>query len=138
MYKWIFGWLSLLLVNTGLGQSINEYAIVPKPAKLEGRAGRFVLRNTTTVMAPLMNTELKTIDENFTNQLNTASGLKINLRNVNKMALPGNGIALVPVNDDALGAEGYRIIARNISKIPPGMPQAGKDAWVAADEVTVD
>ena len=31
-----------------------------------------------------------------------------------------------------------RIMARNAGKVPAGLPQAGKEAWVMADEITVD
>ena len=31
-----------------------------------------------------------------------------------------------------------RIMARNVGKVPTGMTQAGKEAWVMADEITVE
>ncbi|WP_234735158.1 glycoside hydrolase family 20 protein [Tellurirhabdus bombi] len=109
MLKASFLWLGLLMSSVGFSQSANEYPIIPKPAKLEARQGKFQLSNTTTVMVPVGNDEVKSIADLFTNQLNASSGLKVAVRNSNKMALPGNLISFQPSQDASIGEEGYRI-----------------------------
>ncbi|WP_266367682.1 beta-N-acetylhexosaminidase [Tellurirhabdus rosea] len=107
MHKLLVVMTGLLLALTGRAQTPDRYSIIPKPAKLEAREGQFVVSNTTTVVVPFSNAAVKSIAETFTNQLNTTSGLQVSLRNVNKMALPGNIISFIPV--PGLGEEAYRL-----------------------------
>ncbi|CCH51709.1 Beta-N-acetylhexosaminidase [Fibrisoma limi BUZ 3] len=101
--------LFLLSACSGFSQSENQYTIIPRPAQLQPRPGQFTVSNTTTIMVPFAQAELKTIADNFARQLNQSSGLGITVRNVNKMALPGNLIQFIPSTDVTLGDEAYRL-----------------------------
>ncbi|RIV19305.1 beta-N-acetylhexosaminidase [Fibrisoma montanum] len=103
--------LFLLLLSTcsGFTQPDNQYTIIPRPAQLQPRPGQFTVGPTTTIMVPFAQAALKTIADNFARQLNQSGGLSVPVRNVNKMALPGNLIQFVPSTDKALGDEAYRL-----------------------------
>lgn len=110
-----------LIIDFGFSQSTdpptpekplsNRYTIIPRPAELEARTGEFTISSNTTIMVPFAQADLKAIVDTFANQLNRTSGLGVPVRNVNKMALPGNLIQFLPSRDTTLGAEGYRLNA---------------------------
>jgi len=102
----LFVWAALL---TTFGQTLNRYTLVPRPAQLDSRAGEFVISRTTTIMVPLAQPQLKAIADSFANQINRSSRLGVAVRNINRMALPGNQLQFLPTRDTALGTEGYRI-----------------------------
>ncbi|RRB02114.1 beta-N-acetylhexosaminidase [Larkinella rosea] len=104
-------WLSLglLLSLTGFCQSVHSYSIIPKPAKLEARDGRFSLTGSTTVRVPSGHSELQTIAENFIHQFNTASGFTIPIQTASETRSTGSLLSFVSVNEASLGTEGYRI-----------------------------
>ncbi|GAB3905683.1 family 20 glycosylhydrolase [Larkinella knui] len=102
-------WLGLLLSISGFSQADTAYAVIPRPAKLEARAGRFSFTNSTVVRTPAANSELKTIAGNFIRQLHTASGLTLQLQPEPKTAPAGNSLSLVVIEDASLGTEGYRM-----------------------------
>ncbi|GAB3642959.1 glycoside hydrolase family 20 protein [Spirosoma arcticum] len=94
---------------SSFGQSLNRYTIIPRPAQLDPRAGEFVVSRATTIMVPFAQPELKAIADSFANQINRCTGIGVTVRNVNRMALPGNLIQFLPTRDTTLGREGYRI-----------------------------
>ena len=96
---------------SSFGQSLNRYTIIPRPAQFDPRAGEFVVSHATTIMVPFAQPELKVIADSLANQINRSSGLGVAVRNVNRMALPGNLIQFLPTRDTTLGREGYRIDA---------------------------
>jgi hexosaminidase len=111
MKKLLFSTLFFYCFTTLLySQVTNQYQIIPQPTQVIPQTGRFRLSATTLIVVPFMNEELKKIAETLALQIKTASGLNIQLRNVNKMALPaGNHIFFMPSPDEKLGREGYRI-----------------------------
>ncbi|RAK03157.1 hexosaminidase [Larkinella arboricola] len=109
MFKKGFLWLGILLSFTCLGQSENRCPIIPRPAHLETREGRFVLSNTTIVRIPAANPELRTLAENFIRQVNTASGLTLGIQSANESGAAESVLTFRSVGDTGLGAEGYRM-----------------------------
>ncbi|MFD1144290.1 family 20 glycosylhydrolase [Larkinella insperata] len=107
-----FLWLSVLLSFTGLARSENRYPIIPKPARIEAREGRFILSSTTVVRVPAGNAELRTVAEQFARQVRTASGLALQIQSTNESVSPERMLELKPVGDPGLGAEGYRMDIR--------------------------
>ncbi len=101
--------LNTLVPDFAIGQNLDRYPVIPRPAQLEPRSGEFVLQPTTTLLVPFAQTELKAIADTFARQISRSSGLTIAVRNVNRMALPGNAIQFIPSRDTALGTEGYRL-----------------------------
>lgn len=109
---------SLLLLGavsfTGFGQSLNRYAIVPRPAQLDPRAGAFVVGRATAITVPFEQTALKVIADSFAHQINRSTGLSVAVRNADQRTNGPSGpniIQFLPVRDTTLGAEGYRIDA---------------------------
>jgi hexosaminidase len=109
MPRFVCLWLGLLLSFSGFGQSKNRYPIIPKPARLEAREGRFRFTSATTVRFSPASSELQTIAENFVRQLNTASGLTTRIQASTETPPADNVLSLAIVDDASLGAEGYRI-----------------------------
>ncbi|GAB3928378.1 family 20 glycosylhydrolase [Larkinella terrae] len=109
----VWFWLGLFLSLTGFGQPVNTYSIIPKPAGLEAREGRFTFTASTLVRIPAGQPELQTIAENFVRQLNSASGFAIRIQAGSETQSAGNMLSFVSVNDAALGSEGYRIDCRS-------------------------
>ena len=106
---WLLSALTLLLVQTGFSQTLDRYTIIPRPAKLDPRAGQFILSRTTTLLVPPGQADLKAVADTFARQLNRATGVALTVRLSNRMAVPGNIIQFIPARDTALGTEGYRI-----------------------------
>lgn len=109
-----FSFLLLLMgavTLTSVGQTLNRYTVVPRPAQLDPRAGEFVVSRSTVIVVPLAQPELKAIVDSFVSQINRSTGLSVAVRNVSRMALPGNLIQFLPMRDTTLGTEGYRIDA---------------------------
>ncbi|MFC5409563.1 family 20 glycosylhydrolase [Larkinella bovis] len=104
-----WGWLGLLLAFSGFGQSEAVYPIIPKPARLENRAGRFVFTNTTVLQIPATRPELRTIAEHFVHQLHAASDLTVRIQQTTETASANQQIRFEPVADARLGDEGYRL-----------------------------
>ncbi len=103
-----------LVTSPGFGQPTGRYTLIPRPAKLDARAGEFVVSQTTSVRVPLAQNAVKLLAETFVGQLNLTSGLNISLEEAGSTTNParspaGNLILFVPVADTTLGAEGYRI-----------------------------
>ncbi len=106
---WLLSTLLFLLVQTSFSQTTNRYTIIPRPAKLDPRAGQFVISRTTTLLVPPGQADLKAVADTFARQLNRATGVALTVRLSNRMAVPGNIIQFIPARDTALGTEGYRI-----------------------------
>jgi len=76
----IFSFLSLLIwvvSLSGLGQTLNRYIIVPRPAQLTPPAGEFVVSCAITILVPVAQPGLKAIANLFASQLNLNSGLSL-------------------------------------------------------------
>ncbi|UFH54529.1 family 20 glycosylhydrolase [Spirosoma sp. KNUC1025] len=105
-------------------QSADRYQLIPYPEQLDPRAGEFVISATTTVMVPFAQPDLRMIAESFVNQLNRSSELTLAVKNMNKMAIPGNLIQFLPLRDTTLGEEGYRIdITSQLITVEAGHPK---------------
>ncbi|MGA0559930.1 family 20 glycosylhydrolase [Larkinella sp. VNQ87] len=87
----------------------GQFSIIPKPASLEARPGRFVLTGETVVRLPAGQSEVQAIAQEFIRQVKTASGLTLSVQPVTGSTPGPNSIAFVPVSDARLGAEGYRL-----------------------------
>ncbi|MFD2571093.1 family 20 glycosylhydrolase [Spirosoma soli] len=109
-----------LLVTTcfGFGQSVDRYTVIPRPAQLEPRAGEFIINNTTRLVIPVEQAELRAIADTFAHQLNRATNLNIQVRNSNPTPggttpQTGNVIQFSPSQDTSLGEEGYQLDVTN-------------------------
>ncbi|KAA9355050.1 glycoside hydrolase family 20 protein [Larkinella humicola] len=102
-------WLGLLLSFSGFGQSDKDFQIIPKPAKMESREGRFMFSNETTIRFPPGNADLKTMAENFIRQFQAATGFSLRTENRSGATPTGTFLAFVPVSYANLGDEGYRL-----------------------------
>ncbi len=104
----------LLLIGavslTGFGQSVNRYAIVPRPAQLDARTGEFVINRATAILVPADQPQLKAVADSFAHHLNRIGGLGLTVEKTGS-AIPPNAIRFLPARDTALGTEGYRIDA---------------------------
>ena len=96
---------------TSLGQALNRYAIIPRPAQLEARAGEFVVNRATTIRVPFAQPTLKAIVDSFASQLNRTIELGIVVQNAGNTSAQSNAIQFLPNRDTTLGPEGYRIDA---------------------------
>ena len=96
---------------TSLGQALNRYAIIPRPAQLEARAGEFVVNRATTIRVPFAQPTLKAIVDSFASQLNRTIELGIVVQNAGNTSAQSNAIQFLPTRDTTLGPEGYRIDA---------------------------
>ena len=97
--------------QAGLGQTLNRYTIIPRPAQLDPRAGEFVISRATVIVAPFAQPDLKTIADAFAKQINRSSELSMAVQNAGSAPVPSNAILFRPVRDTTLGNEGYRIDA---------------------------
>ncbi|GAB3340060.1 family 20 glycosylhydrolase [Larkinella ripae] len=109
MFKIVGLWLGLLLPFSGWGQSKNAYPIVPKPAKIEARQGRFQFDKATVIRIPAGNAELKTMADQFARQLQAASGLTLRIQDAGITSPGGHLFSFQTVDDPKLGPEGYRL-----------------------------
>lgn len=92
-----------------IAQPAQTCPIIPKPAQFETREGQFRFGNSTMIRIPNGNAELKTIAEYFARQLQTASGLTCCILPSTEAAPTANTLVLVPVAEDGIGTEGYRL-----------------------------
>lgn len=73
--------LSLLFTSTGCQQAkkdiVNEYNVIPLPNQLVPKDGRFELNNNVIVNALSCSPEVQVIADNFIQQINTTSGIKL-------------------------------------------------------------
>jgi hexosaminidase len=102
-------WLGLLLSFSGFGQSDQDFRIIPKPARMEPRDGRFIFSPETIVRFPSNNAGLKTLAENFIRQFHAATGFLLRTENRPEATPTGTFLAFMPVSDANLGDEGYRL-----------------------------
>jgi len=110
MKKLLFCFLLICASIFVQAQILNQYHIIPKPMELIPQTGMFKIDKNTLIIVPFKNVELVSIAESFAKQFETASGIKIKLRDVSKSAIPvGNHIYFMPTNDNLLGNEGYKL-----------------------------
>ncbi len=110
----VFFFAVLLTPRFSVGQEAARYTLIPRPARLEARTGQFAVTRTTRIQVPAGLTELKTIADNFADQLNRTGGLglAVAIRNLKADAPAGemgNLIQFLPSRDTTLGREGYRL-----------------------------
>ncbi|GAB3253611.1 family 20 glycosylhydrolase [Larkinella harenae] len=92
-----------------MSQSANTYSVVPKPAHLEAREGRFRFTNSTRIQTPSANAELRRLAETFAGQLRAVSGFVVGVQE-RAVAQPDRDVLVFRTVDDAsLGKEGYRL-----------------------------
>ena len=100
------------MAQSGLSQSVNQYAIIPRPAQLEPRSGGFTLTRNTVITVPFSQTTLKAVVDTFAGQLNRTSGLKMSVRDAGAAPVQRSSddqIRFQTVTDATLGKEGYRL-----------------------------
>jgi len=111
-----FSFLSILIWAvsfTSSGQSLNRYAIIPRPAQLDARPGEFIVSRATTLTVPAGQPALKAVADSFANQINrsTKLGVAVQIANAAAINSAANTIRFLPARDTTLGNEGYRIDA---------------------------
>ena len=99
------------LTYPAASQSRNEYALIPKPFRLEPRNGQFVFSSSTALVVPTGRPDLTDILNDFLNQFSRTSGLKMaRLDSVQAANRPKeNRMVLRLVTETGLGEEGYRL-----------------------------
>jgi hexosaminidase len=110
--RFFFFVLLCCVAYSGLSQSVNQYAIIPRPAQLEARTGAFVLTRSTVITVPFSQSALKAVADTFASQLNRTSGLGILVRDAGSVAgqsSSDNQIQFRTSADATLGKEGYRL-----------------------------
>lgn len=95
-------------------QSLDRYALIPRPAQLEPRAGTFTVHSGTTILVPSDQPALKDLAGLFVDQLTRSHGLAIPVTDVRSVLLPEptggqNQIQFTRTTDSTLGPEGYRM-----------------------------
>ncbi|MDR0294833.1 MAG: beta-N-acetylhexosaminidase [Prevotellaceae bacterium] len=87
-----------------------RYDIIPLPVQLIEKEGEFVLKNGLPLYVSSENEELRGVAEMFAGQIRTASGIRLDIQNLNAGDIPEKGIIFQSKNDSALGTEGYSLM----------------------------
>ena len=96
--------ITLLTVASLYAQSAN-YAIVPKPVRLEERSGTYILPAKPTIAVQSTNAEVKRIAQMLADQLTKSTGASPTVTS----GKASKGISFVQASGSKLGAEGYSL-----------------------------
>lgn len=101
---------SVVACSSGAEENKNRYNIIPLPQQLTPAEGEFKLNKNTTISYPAGNAEFKRVAEMFAKQLETASGMQLQIVENTEDTQPENSIAFkLSNNTEELGTEGYTL-----------------------------
>ncbi len=111
--KYLFLFIGMAVMAAGCSKAQKEpharYDIVPLPVKITEKEGNFALENGTEICIPAQNEALKKIAEMFIQQIRTASGLELKIKEITGSETPQKGIVFTVSKIDEIGAEGYKL-----------------------------
>lgn len=100
----------LLLSNSLVAQTENQYNLIPFPARFAGQEGQFTLNSTTRiVVAPANDASVKSVAQTFAGQVKAANGLSLAVAPTSAALAKGAHIFLSLNKKLTLGDEGYKL-----------------------------
>lgn len=100
----------LLLSNSLVAQTENQYNLIPFPARFAGQDGQFTLNtNTRIVIAPASDVSVKSVAQTFAGQVKAANGVSLAVAPTSAALAKGPHIFLLLNKKLTLGDEGYKL-----------------------------
>lgn len=100
----------LLFSFTALGQTDNQYNLIPFPARFSGQDGQFSISSTTRiVIAPAADASVRGVAQTLAGQVKTANGLTLPVAPASPALAKGAHIFLSLNKKLNLGDEGYKL-----------------------------